>query len=182
MPGQCNSLEHGVTLTPQLLGQFGPQQLNIPGREGEGQVGKNQKTDRQHQQNIFISHECLALLLRLHHPCMAKRCSKKGPLAEAWQTHLPFGLSVNWMHSDVLSNIKSEEMEALIDAFGSGTTLGIVGNLNGTTVFLEDFAMDLCSGGVNSAPKPLHFFKQPHDRKSVLEGLECAHILSFCCG
>ena len=86
------------------------------------------------------------------------------------------------MHSDVLSNIKSEEMAALIDVSGSGTTLGMVGNLNGTTVVLENSAMNFCSGRVNSAPKLLYFFQQPDNRKSVLKGAGHAHILSFSSG
>ena len=51
----------------------------------------------------------------------------------------------NWMHSDVLSNMGREEVESLVDVFGSRLALGIVCNLQGTAIVLKDSAMNLCS-------------------------------------
>ena len=55
----------------------------------------------------------------------------------------------NWMHRNVLANVGPEEMESLVDVFGAGSTLGIVCNLQGATIVLEDSAMHLCSSGVD---------------------------------
>ena len=56
------------------------------------------------------------------------------------------------MHRNVLANVGPEEMDSLVDVFGAGSILGIVCNLQGATVFLEDSAVDLCSSGVDGAP------------------------------
>ena len=53
-------------------------------------------------------------------------------------------LGVNWMHSDVLSNMRAEEVKLHIDVFGSRTILRVVGNLNCTAVVLKDTTMHLC--------------------------------------
>ena len=86
------------------------------------------------------------------------------------------------MHSDVLSNMGSKEMESLVDAFGVGPTHGIVCSLQSTTVFLEDSAMDFCRSGVVGVPKLVHFFQQPDKRQSVSVGFGHAHTFSFCGG
>ena len=50
-------------------------------------------------------------------------------------SHLVLG--GNWMHSDVLSNMGPEEVESLVDVFGSRPALGIVCNLQGITIVFE---------------------------------------------
>ena len=72
-----------------------------------------------------------------------------------------------------------EEMKLLVDVFCPGTILGIVGNLNGSTVVLEYSAMDLCRSVDNRVSQLLHLLQNPHHRKCVLEGFRHAHILSF---
>ena len=73
-------------------------------------------------------------------------------------------------------------MESFVDVFGVGLVLGIVCNLQGTTVVLKDSAMDLRSSGVNDAPKLLNFFQHLDNRKSVLKGFGHAHMFCFSCG
>ena len=85
------------------------------------------------------------------------------------------------MHGNVLANVGPEEVESLVDVFGSRSTLGIVCNLQGATIVWEDSAMELCSGGVDGMPKLLGCLWQPDNRKSVL-GFARAHTFSVGCG
>ena len=62
-------------------------------------------------------------------------------------------------------------MVAGVDVFSPGTVLGIVGNLKGTTVVLEDFAVHISLSGLDRETKLLHFLKEPDDRQGVLESL-----------
>ena len=82
----------------------------------------------------------------------------------------------------MLANVGPEQVESLFDVFGLRLALGIVCNLQGTTIVLENSAVNLCSGGVDGAPKLLHFFWQPDNRKGVLKGFGHAHIFCFSCG
>ena len=86
------------------------------------------------------------------------------------------------MHGEVLANVGPEEVESLVDVFGSRSTVGICCNLQGATIVLKDSAVNLCSGGVDGVPKLLCCFWQPDNRKSVLKGFSHAHMFSVGCG
>ena len=73
-------------------------------------------------------------------------------------------LSGDGGHSDVFANVGAEEMEALIDVLGPGTILGIVGNLNGTTVVLKHSAMHCGRSVVNRVTQLLHLLQNPDHR------------------
>ena len=95
---------------------------------------------------------------------------EKGHKCQQFGEHIShLVLCGNWMHSDVLSNMGPEEVDFLVDVFGSRLVLGIICNLQGTTIVLKDSAMNLCSSGVDGASKLPHF---------CLEELwTCSHIL-----
>jgi len=88
-------------------------------------------------------------------------------------------LSGNGKDRDVLANVGSEEVEPLVNVFGARSVLGIVGNLQGSAVVLENPAVNSSFGRMDCVPHLLHFFKQPDDRKCVLEGTGHANVLSF---
>ena len=67
-------------------------------------------------------------------------------------------------HCDVLPNVRSEEVEPLVDVLGPGPVLGVVGNFNCPTVVLEDSAVDLCFGSVHQIATLCHLLKDPDHR------------------